>query len=98
MKKTTAWKTLLRSPLKSILTFLLITAASFALFSRITDYAITNRESAKAKSFYSGVAALDNSSPSIDYYEIEPKPWPKDAPIGETVQFFKAFLSAWSSP
>ncbi len=83
MKKTTAWKTLLRSPLKSILTFLLITAASFALFSRITDYAITNRESAKAKSFYSGVAALDNSSPSIDYYNIEPKPWPKDAQIEE---------------
>lgn len=81
MKKTTALKTLLRSPLKTLLTFLLIAAASFALFSRVTDYAITNRESAKAKSFYSGVAALDNSSPPIGYYDVEPKPWPTDAQL-----------------
>ncbi len=81
MKKKTTLKTLLRSPLKTLLTFLLIAAASFALFSRVTDYAITNRESAKAKSFYSGVAALDNSSPPIGYYDVDPKPWPTDAQI-----------------
>lgn len=51
MKKSSALKTLLRSPLKSLLTFLLIAAASFALFSRVTDYAITTREAGKAESF-----------------------------------------------
>lgn len=65
MKKTIAWKTLLRSPLKTILTFLLITAASFALFSRVTDYAVTMREIRNAESFYNGVAALDNTVPSF---------------------------------
>lgn len=83
MRKSTALKTLLRSPAKTLLTFLLIAAASFALFSRVTDYAVTTRESAKAESFYYGVAALDNSTPPIDYYYPEPKPWPSDAQIEE---------------
>lgn len=83
MRKSIAFKTLLRSPLKALLTFLLIAAASFALFSRVTDYAITTRESAKAESFYYGVAALDNSTPPMGYYYPEPKAWPSDAQIQE---------------
>ena len=65
MRKTIALKSLLRDPLKSLLTFLLIAAASFSLCSRVTDYAVTNRETAKAESFYHGVAALDNSAQPI---------------------------------
>lgn len=61
MRKSIALKTLLRSPLKTLLTFLLITAASFALFSRVTDYAVTTRETKNAESFYHAVAYLDNS-------------------------------------
>lgn len=76
MRKSTAFKTLLRSPAKTLLTFLLIAAASFALFSRVTDYVVTTRESAKAESFYYGVAALDNSTPPMGYYTLSPKPWP----------------------
>ena len=76
MRKSTALKTIFRSPAKTLLTFLLIAAASFALFSRVTDYAVTTRESAKAESFYYGVAALDNSTPPMGYYMLSPKPWP----------------------
>ncbi len=83
MRKSIALKTLLRAPVKTILTFLLIGAATFALFSRITDYAITTRESAKAESFYHGAAGLDNSTPSIGEYTPDPRPWPTDAQIKE---------------
>lgn len=65
MRKSIALKTLLRSPLKTLLTFLLIAAASFALFSRVTDYAITMRETENAKSLYHAVASLDNEVPDI---------------------------------
>ncbi len=83
MRKSTALKTLLRSPVKMLLTFLLIAAASFALFSRITDYAVTTRESAKAESFYYGVGALDNSTPFMGEYNPSPKPWPSEEQIEE---------------
>ena len=52
MKKTTALKTLLRAPVKTLLTLLLIAAASFALFSRITDYAVTTRENKEVEKFF----------------------------------------------
>jgi len=88
MRKSIALKTLLRAPVKMILTFLLIAAASFALFFRVTDYAVTTREAAKAESFYSGVAALDNSVVPVVtdegyYIEPEPKAWPTDEQIKE---------------
>ena len=82
MKKSLAFKTILRSPVKTLLTFLLVAAASFALFSRVTDYVITSREAARAQSMYHGVAALDNSVEPIimdyEYFEPDPKPWPTD--------------------
>ena len=95
MKQSTALKTLPRAPLKSLLTFLLIAAASFALFSRVTDYAITTREAGKAESFYSGVAALDNSVPAMvliedrdgiafaNVQQPEDKPWPSKEQLNE---------------
>lgn len=65
MRKTIALKSLLRSPVKTILTFLLIVSASFALFSRVTDYAVTTRETKNAESLYHAVASLDNEVPDI---------------------------------
>ncbi len=65
MRKSLALKSLLRSPLKTLLTFLLIAAASFALFSRVTDYAVTTRETESVKSLYHAVASLDNTVPDI---------------------------------
>lgn len=65
MRKSIALKTLLRSPLKTLLTFLLIAAASFAFFSRVTDYAVTTRETENAKSLYHATASLSNYVPDI---------------------------------
>jgi len=56
-------KTLFRSPIKTIVTFLLIAAASFALLSRVTDYAITSREMNRVISHYRLVVAIDNGIP-----------------------------------
>ena len=87
MRKSLVLKTLFRTPIKTILTFLLIAAASFALFSRVTDYAVTSREAASAESFYHGVAALDLSVPSIEvgytYFALKNKPWPKEEKMEE---------------
>ena len=95
MRKSLTLKMLLRSPLKTLLTFLLIAAASFTLFSRVTDYVITNRETANAEKFYHGVAALDNTVPDIMVsgekegvffsigHETENKPWPEEEKIKE---------------
>ncbi len=65
MRKAIVLKTLVRSPVKSLLTFLLLTAASFALFSRVTDYVVTTRESKNAEGLYHAVASLDNEVPDI---------------------------------
>lgn len=89
MRKTIALKMLLRTPIKTVLTFLLLAAASFALFSHVADYIITAREAARIKDSCYGVAALDNTvqniavwkqfSSFIAYakeYEVEDSPWP----------------------
>lgn len=60
MRPSLSLKTLLRAPFKAFMTFLLIATASFALFSRVADYAVTQREMERATSYYRGVAALDN--------------------------------------
>lgn len=65
MKKFWALRTIFRSPLKTIVTFFLIAAASFTLFSRLTEYVVTGRETANAKSFYHGVGALDHTVPEM---------------------------------
>ena len=92
--RAAALKMLLRAPAKSILTFLFLAAASFALFSRVIDYAVTTRETARVKNAYHGVAALDNSVPDMmwtedgeegisfgGFYKAEDKPWSKKGQI-----------------
>ena len=92
MRKSMILKTLLRSFWKTVLTFLLIITASFALFSQVTNYAVTAREITHAKSFYRGVAALDNTVPNLQLqglgnvadditYETENNPWPTEEQI-----------------
>lgn len=95
MRKSIALKSLLRSPMKTLLTFLLIAAASFALFSRITDCAVTMREMTAARSVYHGVVALDNTVPDrivIEYTQtggtaavdkVDDKPWPTEVQLKE---------------
>lgn len=65
MKKSMALKMLLRSPLKTLLTFLLIVSATFALFSRVTAYIITVQETKNAEDLYHAVASLDNEVPDF---------------------------------
>lgn len=95
MKKFWVLRTIFRSPLKTILTFFLIAAASFTLFSRLTDYAVTGRETANAESFYHGVGALDNTVPEMlveweekgvlysEAYETGSKFWPDERQLRE---------------
>lgn len=95
MRKSIALKSLLRSPMKTLLTFLLLAVASFALFYCITDCTVTMREIAAAKSAYHGVAALDNIVPDrivIEYTQdggtaavnkVDDKPWPTDTQLKE---------------
>jgi len=68
MRHSLSLKTLIRTPFKTAMTFLLITAASFAMFSRVADYAVTAREMSKIKNAYNGVAALDNGVPPSGYF------------------------------
>jgi hypothetical protein len=57
------------------MTFLLIATASFALFSRVTDYVVTSREMNKAMSHYTAVAALNNGVPDTSYaFQISKMP------------------------
>lgn len=95
MRKTIALKTLLRAPLQTTLTFMLIAAASFTLFSRVADYVITGRETTNAEEFYHGVAALDNTVPDINVIQytetggiasqssVEDKSWPTKEQLEE---------------
>jgi len=67
MRPSLSLKTLLRTPFKTAITFLLVAAASFALFSRVADYAVSAREMEKVKNSYHGVITLDNGIPATTY-------------------------------
>ena len=60
MRPALSLKTLFRAPFKTVITFLLIAAASFAVFYRVADYTVTRREMTRAIGYYRGVVALDN--------------------------------------
>lgn len=65
MRKAVALKMIFRSPIKTLLSFLLIAASSFALLSSVTEHVITTREKENAKGFYHAIASLDNEVPGI---------------------------------
>ena len=52
-------KTLLRSPVKTLLTFLLIATVTFGLVSQTGEYSITAKEYADTMALYKGVGAVD---------------------------------------
>lgn len=102
MRPGLSLKILLRAPFKTLVTFLLIAAASFAVFYRVAEYTVTQREMTRAVSYYRGVAALDNgvyntammlgsylpNSIEDSYYEKEKAP-----PAGLTKEQMAAFSS-----
>ena len=61
MKKPLSIKTLFRSKLKTLVTFLLVAAVTFALFSQVAEFAVTSRELDKLSKNYLGVGAIEKS-------------------------------------
>jgi len=59
MRTKLALKTLFRSPVRMILTFVLIVAVTFTLFSQVLEHAVTVREIDKAAEQYDGVGAVE---------------------------------------
>ena len=59
MKPKYSLKTLYRSPVRMILTFILLVAVTFTLFSQILEHAVTVREIDKAAERYDGVGAVE---------------------------------------
>ena len=64
MKPKYSLKTLYRSPVRTILTFILLAAVTFALFSQVMEYAIANREMKKAVEQYDGVMTVQSANPA----------------------------------
>jgi len=95
MRPLLSLKTLFRTPLKTFLTFLLIAAASFAIFSRVADLAIISREMARVSSFYRGVCALDTGVPDTsNAVRVSMLSTSKDVtPPGLTKEEINAFAS-----
>ena len=58
MKPKLSLKTLFRSPVKTVLTFLLILAVTFSLFSQVLEYSVAKREMEKAVAEYKGVGSV----------------------------------------
>jgi len=81
MRPTLSLKTLLRTPFKTAITFLLVAAASFALFSRVADYAVSAREMSKVKDSYHGVITLDNGIPNMTLWDYHLSDLPKTRTI-----------------
>ena len=70
MRPVLALKTLLRSPMKTVLTFILLGVVTFALFSRSAEYAIIKREMDAAAKQYRGVGAVELEPAAESYPDM----------------------------
>ncbi len=72
MRPKLALKTLFRSPVRMILTFILLVAVTFTLFSQVLEHAVTVREIEKAEETYDGIGAVtateDYCGSDLPYY------------------------------
>jgi ABC-type antimicrobial peptide transport system permease subunit len=64
-------KNLLRTPAKTFITFLLLAAVSFALFSRVAEYSVSNRELNRIAANLQGVGAVERTSPLRMSFEFD---------------------------
>lgn len=72
MKPKLSLKILYRSPVRTVLTFILLVAVTFALFSQVLEYSVAKREMEKAVGEYKGVGSVVNGefvSQSRDCFE-----------------------------
>lgn len=67
MKPSLSIKTLFSTPFKTLLTFFLLAAVTFALFSRVAEYSITSREIKNAAKEYRGVGSAEISAALESY-------------------------------
>ena len=78
MRKIISAATLLRTPIKTILTLLLVTAVTFGLLTQTAEYAVTNREFNNNVERYYGTGTVEAEEAvykKIDYpYYIESDP------------------------
>ena len=58
MKLATHLKSLYRSPLKSVLTLLLLTAASFLFLYNLSEFSVADREYREVRDKYEGVLTV----------------------------------------
>jgi len=97
MRPSLSLKTLLRTPFKTAMTFLLIAAASFALFSRVADYSVIAREMNKIKNTYHGSLTLDNWIPNTAGWQwsslSKNYEWATPLPTPLTAEQINAFAS-----
>lgn len=63
MRTILSIKMLIRSPIKTIVTLLLLTAISFMLLSRVYEYAVTAREYKSIENTYQGIGTIEVSPP-----------------------------------
>ena len=63
MRSIFSLKALLRTPVKTLITFLLLAAVSFAFFSRVSEYAVTSRELNRIATGYQGVGMIEREAP-----------------------------------
>ncbi|MCL2018501.1 MAG: hypothetical protein FWG70_01970 [Oscillospiraceae bacterium] len=63
MRPSLSIKSLLRTPVKTTVIFLLLAAVSAALFSRVCEYAVTSRELKRVAESYRGVGAVERYAP-----------------------------------
>ena len=74
MKLSTHLKSLYRSPLRSLLSLLLLAAAAFLFLYNLSEYSVAEREYAEAKEQYEGVLTVeeqpvpDNTDNLRDYF------------------------------
>ena len=61
MRASLALKQLLRSPVKNLLTLLLIAASSFLLIYNALDYAVTKREYTRVYDSYRGYVNVEDA-------------------------------------
>lgn len=64
MRPKLSLKTLYRSPVRTVLTFILLAAVTFALFSQVMEFTIAKREMNKAAERYEGIATAEISPQS----------------------------------
>ena len=75
MRPIHAMKSLYRSPVRTILTFILLSVVTFELFTQAAEYAVTAREITNAAGQYRGVGAVEAEAPNmaspLDSYSAE---------------------------